>query len=68
MSYRVGAVIGTVELALVDRALSLSAAGNAHGTAAIDMSVDQVLTLTGQLANVADTMVLEGFIIDIFPG
>ncbi|WIA56600.1 hypothetical protein N6H05_01880 [Sphingobium sp. WTD-1] len=41
---------------------------NAHGAAAIDTSVDQVLTLTGQLANASDTMVLEGYIIEIFPG
>ncbi|WIA57837.1 hypothetical protein N6H05_08585 [Sphingobium sp. WTD-1] len=40
----------------------------AHGTAAIDTSVDKVLTIRGQLANGADSLTLEGYIIKVFPG
>lgn len=40
----------------------------APGNTNIDTSVDQVLTITGQLAAGADTMTLEGYTIEVLPG
>lgn len=36
-------------------------------TFAIDTSVDQIITLTGQLANTGDTITLEAYLVEIFP-
>lgn len=41
--------------------------GTAHGTAAIDTSVDQVLKISGQLAVGTDSLVLESYLIKILP-
>lgn len=40
----------------------------AHATSTIDTSVDKVLIIRGQLANAADSLTLEGYIIKVFPG
>lgn len=37
-------------------------------TSAVDTSVDQVLSIRGTLANVADTITLEGYTVEVLPG
>lgn len=43
-----------------------SAAGPVTGS--IDTSVDQVLTITGTLTNVGETITLEGYTVEVLPG
>ncbi|WP_303763552.1 hypothetical protein [Sphingobium yanoikuyae] len=41
--------------------------GTAHGTSTIDTSVDQVVKISGQLANAADTLTLESYLVKVYP-
>lgn len=53
---------------LTQSSTSMGATGAAVLTGAIDTSTDQLITITGQLANTGETITLEGYTIELLPG
>lgn len=45
-----------------------AAAVSTAQTSTINTDVDQILTITGQLANLAELITLEGYIVEVLPG
>ena len=41
---------------------------SANATSSINTALDQVVQITGQLANASDTLVLEGYTVELIPG